>query len=109
MTETSTTDRYDALAENIPRELYVYQLGVQEIFVRDCEHGVDCFKRAGTTSDQDEMVAHDGPVLIDGNFRDIERSEHGGVVSYHPYAGRMTRYDDLDSEATLLREVERIV
>lgn len=101
----------EAVADNLPRELYVYELGVQRLYVRDtAESGVEVYKRAGTTRDPEEMACHDGPVLVDGDFRYVTAGEHAGYRLSHPYAGRMGPLDEPVAEpAVLLAEVERRV
>lgn len=102
---------YDDLADRLPREVWVYRLGVQDVIVRQAEHGVDVYKRAGRTSDAAEVAAHDGPALINGSFRTVEERDHGVYQCYHPHGGRMGRLgDELQSfDAVLLSEVERVV
>lgn len=105
----AVADPVAELAEQLPREVHVYDVGGERLFVRDAEHGVECFRKAGATSDRGALVAHDGPVVIDGTFRYIRETEYGAVETYHPHGGRMGRLDTEAStpEAVLLAEVER--
>jgi hypothetical protein len=103
---------YGALEDKVPREVYVYRLGVQDIIVRDAEHGVKVYKRAGTTGDPSEMLSHDGPCLLGGDFRHVQKTEYGSIAAHHPYGGEMARLDatpEREEEAVLLKEIERHV
>jgi hypothetical protein len=107
----SLTEKYPGLEDSLPRSVWVYRLGVQDVIVRDCEYGVEVYKRAGETTDPEDLVEHDGPALIDGHFYHVEESEYGAIQAYHPFAGRGPRLEDelTDWQATMLSEVERVV
>lgn len=106
----------EQLEQKLTRDVYVFELGVQRLYARDVSDspGVELYKRAGTTDDIEEMVAHDGPLILEGSFRRVEEDEYGCPTAYHPYAGRMERLggerpERTDVNAVLLTEVDRLV
>ena len=87
-------------------EVTEHELGVQSLYVHDWAEGVGLYKRAGETSDPEEMADHDGPVLLDGAFRRIVETDYGGFDAYHPHGGRMDSLDVDDRTAVLLVRLE---
>lgn len=114
-TQTDTDEPHPAEQgiDEVPRDVYAYQLGVQRLYVRDEADGPGArlYKRSGTTDDVEEMADHDGHVLFDGDFRWFEADERSDLIySYHPFAGRRDSHvphEPAESEAILLEEVDK--
>lgn len=89
-------------------ELTHYRLGVVDLYLHDWAEGTRLYTTAGQTTQIAEMADHDGPVILDGAFRQFFAD--GTVVEQHPHAGYCGawRVDDEASEpAVLLKEVTR--
>lgn len=106
------TPKHDSLASiegRLPKTLHVHRLGVQDIIIRDTEDGIEVYKRAGVATAPARMASHDGPIILDGRFYHVEEADYG-YQAYHPFSGRGPHLDDdVDDEAVLLSEVERVV
>ena len=94
-----------------PKEVIRYRLGVQSLILHDWAEGTDLYKTAGTTDYAPRVADHPGPALIDDRIYEFHWTEDGDLIqSSHPHAGRLGLYgptDDLETEAVLLREVEK--
>jgi len=108
--DEENSERYPHLQNRIFRDVYVFEANGQEILVRDCEHGVECYKPVGESAQPEEVAAHDGAALIKGVFYRVKK-EDGVVRAYHPHTGEGPRLDDEleDVDAILLEETEKVV
>ena len=106
----SPTETYAEFEDQFPQDVYIYKLGVQDLFVVNIEGFPTLYKRSGSTRNVLDLIEHDGYALWDGNFCTVEKDD-GVVAAYHPYAGRLGTIatDELESDAILLAEVERLV
>jgi len=108
---SSDIERHAELAgQQTPREVKFFQHGRQTLIVRDWNEFAQLYKTAGGTKDFDEMDTHDGPVLIDGQFRHVVEDD-GFLIAHHPYGGRMEIIAPgrtINVPAMLLTEVPRI-
>jgi len=106
-----STAHTEHLQDTLPRDVYVYQLGVQELFIRVAENGPEMYKRAGSTTDFEEMANHNDYLLLNGRLRYVSQNEYGTYEAYHPYGGRMETLgrELTDAEAILLKEIDPII
>lgn len=104
------SERYPHLRSRTFRDVHVFDVNGQEVLVRDCEHGVECYKPVGESAHPEEVAAHDGAALIKGVFYRVEKND-GVVRAYHPHTGEGPRLDGKleDVNAILLEEAENVV
>lgn len=86
----------ELIQEELMSDVSVYKHGVQTLYLYNGAESTRLFKRVGTTTDYDEMVEHDGPVLLNGSYRVLEEDDSGVITAYHPWAGQMGFYTNLE-------------
>lgn len=94
---------------DLDTELTHYRVGVVDLYLHHWAEGARLYTTAGETANLEEMAAHDGPVLLDGKFREIDQD--GTIIEWHPWMGYCRAWgpgDEADEPALLLTEVSRI-